>query len=316
MTAKARVLDWLERADFNNHGCRHSQETIALAVNCSRRTVIRALFNLEREGLITVQRPRQRGVCNTYRVRDWNPHRRSDVLAVLARVRKTRRAQCHTKRTADLSRAQTTSQNHSKPSSWWHDQRCGREPVNQGEQETRMLNPVAVIRDRLEAKGCNPRGPQHTFMAGCPVHDDSSASLSVKEGDDGRALLNCFAGCETPTIVAELGLQLRDLFTPTAPGTRPRKRKPRPNPDRQPTRKQIDQALSETGYPIDRVLARYAPNYRAASSPGFWITECRVCSGELWIQATLDDEAKPSGPVTLSCANGCVKNAGGGKHGR
>ena len=32
--------------------------------------------------------------------------------------------------------------------------------------------------------------------ARCPAHDDSSPSLSIKDGREGRVLLHCFAGCE------------------------------------------------------------------------------------------------------------------------
>jgi hypothetical protein len=52
------------------------------------------------------------------------------------------------------------------------------------------------------------------FLACCPAHDDQNPSLSVSEGDDGRVLLNCFAGCETEAIVSALGLALSDLFPP------------------------------------------------------------------------------------------------------
>ena len=50
------------------------------------------------------------------------------------------------------------------------------------------------------------------FMAKCPVHDDWEGSLAISEGDDGRILLNCFAGCETRDIVAAVGLKMKDLF--------------------------------------------------------------------------------------------------------
>ena len=52
------------------------------------------------------------------------------------------------------------------------------------------------------------------WTAKCPAHDDGQASLSVTEGDDGRILLNCFAGCGAESIVQSLGLQLKDLFPP------------------------------------------------------------------------------------------------------
>jgi KaiC/GvpD/RAD55 family RecA-like ATPase len=46
----------------------------------------------------------------------------------------------------------------------------------------------------------------------CPAHDDDQASLSIGVGDDGRVLLNCFAGCAAAAIVEKVGLELRDLF--------------------------------------------------------------------------------------------------------
>lgn len=33
------------------------------------------------------------------------------------------------------------------------------------------------------------------WVARCPAHQDTSPSLSIGEGDDGRILLNCFSGC-------------------------------------------------------------------------------------------------------------------------
>ena len=50
------------------------------------------------------------------------------------------------------------------------------------------------------------------YVARCPAHDDRRASLSVAEGDDGRILLTCFAGCDTQAVCAALGLTLADLF--------------------------------------------------------------------------------------------------------
>jgi DNA-binding Lrp family transcriptional regulator len=103
MTSEERILAWIERADFDGTGCRHSQETIAQAIGCSRRTVIRAVQTLAADGRISVGKERRPGcpwVCNVYRIRDWNPHKRSGVLGVLAAIREARRASCHTEGTA------------------------------------------------------------------------------------------------------------------------------------------------------------------------------------------------------------------------
>jgi 5S rRNA maturation endonuclease (ribonuclease M5) len=51
------------------------------------------------------------------------------------------------------------------------------------------------------------------WVAKCPAHDDHNPSLSAKEGDDGRTLLNCHAGCEPQEVVAAMGLTLSDLYT-------------------------------------------------------------------------------------------------------
>jgi hypothetical protein len=50
------------------------------------------------------------------------------------------------------------------------------------------------------------------WLARCPAHDDHRPSLSVKETEDGRLLLYCWAGCETRDILEVLGLEFRDLF--------------------------------------------------------------------------------------------------------
>ena len=61
--------------------------------------------------------------------------------------------------------------------------------------------------DRLE--GVRPAG--HGYVAVCPAHDDSEASLGVTDGDSGL-LLTCYAGCETKDVVDALGLEWNDLY--------------------------------------------------------------------------------------------------------
>lgn len=50
------------------------------------------------------------------------------------------------------------------------------------------------------------------WKACCPGHDDKDPSLSIREADDGKVLLYCWAGCTTAEITAAIGLDLRDLF--------------------------------------------------------------------------------------------------------
>ena len=72
-----------------------------------------------------------------------------------------------------------------------------------------MTDPLQEIIARLN--GVKPDGKDQ-WQAKCPGHKDSKASLSVKRGEDGRALLNCFAGCGIKTICAALGITEADLF--------------------------------------------------------------------------------------------------------
>jgi len=55
------------------------------------------------------------------------------------------------------------------------------------------------------------------WQAKCPAHADRSPSLSIRQADDGRTLIHCFAGCEPQEILAALGLSRRDLFVGPPP---------------------------------------------------------------------------------------------------
>lgn len=48
-------------------------------------------------------------------------------------------------------------------------------------------------------------------LAQCPAHDDGRPSLHVTDGDD-RALVYCFAGCDTDLIMSAIGMTRDDLF--------------------------------------------------------------------------------------------------------
>lgn len=70
------------------------------------------------------------------------------------------------------------------------------------------MNPLDTVLARL------PRytASNGSFTAPCPAHDDHDPSLSISEGDDGRVLLKCFAGCAVGDVVAALDLEMKDLF--------------------------------------------------------------------------------------------------------
>lgn len=293
MTVGARtVLRAIEAHAFDGPESRPSQALIAAQTGYSREYVNRCIRQLTRTGHLAVRKERRQGckwTHNVYRLAVWSPPLRSRTLEQIRAAKRRGHTEGNPKRS---KRVQT----HRSP-------RVCSGRTTAVVARARVTTPIDTIRNRLDAGGGQPRGPVDKFQARCPAHDDSSASLSVKQGDDARVLLNCFAGCPSSEIVAALGLEMRDLFVPSLPGARrpPTKRRSRKRPGRLP-----DNVL-----PIDRVLARYAPNYRATASPNFWIAVCKVCNGELWIHAELDSGAIPSGAVTLRCENGCIKNVRG-----
>jgi hypothetical protein len=72
------------------------------------------------------------------------------------------------------------------------------------------MTPTEVLLARLP----DARKAGNGWSARCPAHDDRRASLSIAQGDDGRALVECHAGCATSAIMAAVGLKLADLFPP------------------------------------------------------------------------------------------------------
>ena len=62
------------------------------------------------------------------------------------------------------------------------------------------------------------------WMARCPSHKDKTASLSLRDLDDGRILLHCFAGCNAGEVLGAIGLTINDLFPERLPDGRPERR--------------------------------------------------------------------------------------------
>lgn len=52
------------------------------------------------------------------------------------------------------------------------------------------------------------------YQARCPAHDDRGPSLSIRELDDGRVLVHCFAGCDVHSVLSAVGLTFDILFPP------------------------------------------------------------------------------------------------------
>lgn len=76
-----------------------------------------------------------------------------------------------------------------------------------------------MLLDKLQNVRKTPSG----WSARCPAHDDTTASLSIATGDDGRTLLHCHAGCTVDAILGKVGLTARDLFSANGNGKAPKK---------------------------------------------------------------------------------------------
>lgn len=72
----------------------------------------------------------------------------------------------------------------------------------------RRADPLGVVLGRLE------RVQRHgdAWRADCPQGHKSRGTLAIKQGDDGRVLLRCHAGCSAAEVLGAIGLSLSDLF--------------------------------------------------------------------------------------------------------
>lgn len=88
------------------------------------------------------------------------------------------------------------------------------------------MTPVELLLSKLP----HAKRQGKEWAARCPAHEDKRPSLSITEGEGGRVLVHCHAGCTPEEIVAALGMKLADLMPP-APA------RPSPAPKRKPTTK-------------------------------------------------------------------------------
>jgi hypothetical protein len=79
------------------------------------------------------------------------------------------------------------------------------------------VTPVELLLSKL------PNAKRHgeAWAARCPAHKDKRPSLSISEGEGGRALVHCHAGCKPEEVVAALGMTLADLMPATPTTGRP-----------------------------------------------------------------------------------------------
>ncbi|QDU73497.1 hypothetical protein Pan97_04700 [Bremerella volcania] len=70
------------------------------------------------------------------------------------------------------------------------------------------MTPVNLVLSSLK----NVKKTKSGWQAHCPAHSDQHSSLSVTEGEDGRALIHCHADCPPDQVCASMGLQMSDLM--------------------------------------------------------------------------------------------------------
>jgi hypothetical protein len=70
---------------------------------------------------------------------------------------------------------------------------------------------AAVLLERLQGV---QQSASDRWRSVCPAHESKhrTKSLSIRELDDGRVLIHCFAGCGGTDVLAAVGLEFRDLF--------------------------------------------------------------------------------------------------------
>jgi hypothetical protein len=80
---------------------------------------------------------------------------------------------------------------------------------------------IENILSRLE----KVKGRNGAYTACCPAHGDKSPSLAIRELDDGRILMKCFANCSVQEIMGAIGMEMGDLFPDVNKDLPPVKRK-------------------------------------------------------------------------------------------
>jgi len=60
------------------------------------------------------------------------------------------------------------------------------------------------------------RTGQNRWQAQCPAHEDRHPSLSIRELDDGRILIHCFAECDVHSVLSALSLEVDALLPKSA----------------------------------------------------------------------------------------------------
>lgn len=61
------------------------------------------------------------------------------------------------------------------------------------------------------------RSGRDSWIACCPAHQDKNPSMTIREVEEGKLLVHCFAGCSIEEIVSSIGITLADLMPERSP---------------------------------------------------------------------------------------------------
>jgi len=98
------------------------------------------------------------------------------------------------------------------------------------------------------------------WSARCPAHEDDSPSLSISDGDNGRVLLYCHAGCDHKAILAALRLGESDLFDADATPAAATKKAATPKANKKPGQAYASPEAAQKAY--ERTLGKPSRTWR------------------------------------------------------
>ena len=120
-----------------------------------------------------------------------------------------------------------------------------------------MRTPIERFLAALEQRECDPKQNGKGWSARCPAHDDRNPSLSIAEGDDGRALVRCHAGCSVDAVCDAVDLRVADLMngdsSTASTSTKPRQTRGKRGLCRQDNGKPAGRAKRFQPFPTDAV---------------------------------------------------------------
>lgn len=145
------------------------------------------------------------------------------------------------------------------------------------------MSATKQVLDRLDGV----RETKSGWSARCPAHEDRNASLSISEGNEGRVLLKCHAGCDHKKIVESLGLVERDLFD--ADATRPAATKKAATP-------KADKKGSKAYATADAAQKAYERQYGKPATVHEYLDESGVHVGSVirWQRPRADKVIRPT----------------------